>query len=228
MFNSLTQQTLKLTLPGVPDVYQGTEVIQLTLVDPDNRTEVDSARLSALLASIRQQHASKHAQATEFVRALLCESEAGSLLKLHVTHTLLQARSSPRLAPLFTSSLYEPLSAEGMHAAHVLAFRRWSEGSELLVCVTRWYAALMGWEDTHTPTRTPPPPPSHLRVPVGDAVWSATCVRVCPKEDAQPSGVYTDLLTGARHTANRGTLPLARLFQALPVCVLTRGVAEAE
>lgn len=228
MFNSLTQQTLKLTLPGVPDVYQGTEVIQLTLVDPDNRKEVESERLSALLASIQKRHASKHGEGSDFVRALLCEAEAGSLLKLYVTHTLLQARNSPRLAPLFTSTAYEPVWAEGVRAAHVLAFRRWCEGRELLVCAARWYAALLGWEDTHTPTRTPPPPPSHLRVPVGEAVWTTTCVRVSAREDTQTSGAYTDLLTGERHTASRGTLPLARLFHALPVCVLARGVAEAE
>jgi (1->4)-alpha-D-glucan 1-alpha-D-glucosylmutase len=133
--NSLVQTTLKFCLPGVPDIYQGCELEDLSLVDPDNRRAVDYARRKALLAM----------------------RDVGGNGKLQLVRRLLSMRrDNPEL---FASGTYKPVLIEGPRAGHVLAFTR-SHRDVRLTCAFMIRAAATvaatgdlppaeWWRDTH-------------------------------------------------------------------------------
>ena len=108
--NSLTQTLLKLTAPGVPDTYQGAEVWDLSLVDPDNRRPVDYASLAQLAGD-----------ATDADSAMALADSGGP--KLHLIRTALGLRRE-RPDAFGKDSTYEPMTAEGDCADHVVAFAR--------------------------------------------------------------------------------------------------------
>jgi (1->4)-alpha-D-glucan 1-alpha-D-glucosylmutase len=140
MVNSLAQLVLKLTAPGVPDLYQGTELWDLNLVDPDNRRPVDFALRERLLAALEG----------ECDVAALLDAWSDGAIKLFVTQRLLQWR---RARPAtFADGRYSGLDATGVAAAHVVAFERRSDADQLLVMVPRLPARLarsaVGWGDT--------------------------------------------------------------------------------
>jgi glycogen debranching enzyme GlgX/malto-oligosyltrehalose synthase len=121
--NSLSQLALRLASPGAPDVYQGCEAWNLTLVDPDNRRPPNFAHLRALLASLSQRAPST----PDLARELLATYDDGRI-KMHVTSTGLRLRRE--LPALFLEGRYEVI--EG--ARHLVAFER-SLGDRRLVCV---------------------------------------------------------------------------------------------
>ncbi|GAB3445360.1 malto-oligosyltrehalose synthase [Actinophytocola sediminis] len=126
--NALGQKLLHLAGPGVPDVYQGTELFDLSLVDPDNRRPVDFAARERLL--------------TRLETGWLPDVDATGAAKLHVVRTTLRLR---RAHPeLFTG--YRPLPADGPAADHALAFAR----AGVVAVATRLPVALarVGWQDT--------------------------------------------------------------------------------
>ncbi|MEV4317012.1 alpha-amylase family glycosyl hydrolase [Actinocrispum sp. NPDC049592] len=131
--NSLAQKLVQLTMPGVPDVYQGTELWDYSLVDPDNRRPVDFELRREILARVEEE-----------VPAI----DASGAAKLRVVSQALRLRwERPEL---FTG--YSPLSATGSAASHVLAFSRGS--GNLVTAVTRLPAGLEqagGWHDTALP-----------------------------------------------------------------------------
>ncbi|HET6810600.1 MAG TPA: malto-oligosyltrehalose synthase [Acidimicrobiales bacterium] len=114
--NSLAQTLLKLTSPGVPDIYQGCEVWDLSLVDPDNRRPVDHARIRGLLTDCRRIHASAGGPG-------IMERSDDGLPKLFLTWRALGVRAEVPAA--FTpGAAYEPLAADGPRSNHVVAFGR--------------------------------------------------------------------------------------------------------
>jgi (1->4)-alpha-D-glucan 1-alpha-D-glucosylmutase len=125
--NSLSQLTLKATLPGVPDFYQGTEFWDLSLVDPDNRRSVDFAARAAALAALH---------APEW--GTLAQSWADGRLKLAWTAHLLKLRNT--FADVFTLGDYQPLEVNGPHRDHVIAFARQRSKSAVIVALGRWFA----------------------------------------------------------------------------------------
>lgn len=132
--NSLAQTLLKLTAPGVPDIYQGTELWTMTLVDPDNRREVDFDRRRLLLgelASLTPQETWRRADE--------------GLPKLWVIRRILGLRRArPEL--LSATARYRPLAADGPRAGHAVAFSR---GDEVVVLVPRLPLRLGGdWQNT--------------------------------------------------------------------------------
>ncbi|MGO9749340.1 MAG: malto-oligosyltrehalose synthase [Mycobacterium sp.] len=121
--DALGQKLLALTVPGVPDVYQGAELWDDSLVDPDNRRPVDYAARRAELEAMRDP-------------------------KMRVVTTALRLR---RARPdVFLGGSYAPVLASGDAAEHVVAFRR---GDDVLVAVTRWTVRLKdsGWGNTVVP-----------------------------------------------------------------------------
>jgi (1->4)-alpha-D-glucan 1-alpha-D-glucosylmutase len=148
LVNSLAQTLLKLAAPGVPDTYQGTELLDFSLVDPDNRRPVDYERRRRQLDGLRQAAEALGAGAAGFASQLVKRMETG-LAKLYVTWRMLTLR---REAPgLFTAGEYVPLAARGPHAEHVFAFARRREGRAAVAVVPRLVSALPaadGWGDT--------------------------------------------------------------------------------
>lgn len=121
--NSLTQTILKLTAPGVPDIYQGSEQQDLSLVDPDNRRPPDFGRLMADLLRDESD------RPLDFGGAAM----AGGKLKQALIARLLRLRQ--HFPALFRSGSYEPLTIEGENRSHLLAFLRRHEGRSLIVAV---------------------------------------------------------------------------------------------
>jgi (1->4)-alpha-D-glucan 1-alpha-D-glucosylmutase len=135
--NSLAQTLIKLVAPGVPDFYQGTELWDLSLVDPDNRRPVDFELRRALLRRAR----------TATAAEALAEWDTG-LPKLWMTARLLAIRHR-RPDDFSDRSKYQPLVAQGTHLGRLFAFRR---GENLIAVVPRFTLTLGGeWGDTRLP-----------------------------------------------------------------------------
>jgi (1->4)-alpha-D-glucan 1-alpha-D-glucosylmutase len=134
--NSLVQTALKLTLPGMPDIYQGSELWDLSLVDPDNRRPVDYPLRARLLAE------------TTTLSAMARDWRDGRI-KLAVTAALLAERR--KRPPLFAYGGYEPLTASGPKADHICAFSRTDGDHALLVVAARFPVRMKadpGWDGT--------------------------------------------------------------------------------
>ena len=125
--NSLSQLTLKATLPGVPDFYQGTEFWDLSLVDPDNRRPVDFATRADALAAL---HTPDWEQ--------LAQNWPDGRIKLAWTAHLLKMRTD--LAEVFTDGDYQPLEVSGPHRDHIIAFARRHGKNAAIVVAGRWFA----------------------------------------------------------------------------------------
>lgn len=119
--NSLVQQLLKFTCPGIPDVYQGTELLDFSLVDPDNRRPVDYAKREGLLASLSE---------TDSLQTLWAEQNPDKL-KFWVVHQLLKFRNQHK--DLFDLGEYLPLTVKGTYSKHLIAFARHYKGKWIIV-----------------------------------------------------------------------------------------------
>jgi (1->4)-alpha-D-glucan 1-alpha-D-glucosylmutase len=122
--NALSQITLKATMPGVPDFYQGTEFWDFSLVDPDNRRPVDFAERARVLESL---------EAPDWDR--LAQDWPTGHLKLAWTRHLLKLRTE--LADVFTDGDYQPLDVSGPHRDHVIAFARRRGRETAIIVATR-------------------------------------------------------------------------------------------
>jgi (1->4)-alpha-D-glucan 1-alpha-D-glucosylmutase len=125
--NSLSQLTLKATLPGVPDFYQGTEYWDLSLVDPDNRRPVDFAARAETLAAL---HTPDWEQ--------LAQNWPDGRIKLAWTAHLLKMRTD--LAEVFAAGDYHPLEVSGPHRDHVVALARRRGRHAAIVVAARWFS----------------------------------------------------------------------------------------
>jgi (1->4)-alpha-D-glucan 1-alpha-D-glucosylmutase len=125
--NSLSQVTLKATMPGVPDFYQGTEFWDLSLVDPDNRRPVNFSERAKLLTSL---------EAPDWGH--LAQGWHNGHIKLAWTRHLLKLRAE--LAHVFTNGDYEPLQVGGTHQDHILAFARRRSRDAAIVAVAKSFA----------------------------------------------------------------------------------------
>jgi (1->4)-alpha-D-glucan 1-alpha-D-glucosylmutase len=141
--NSLAMLALKCTVPGVPDVYQGTETWSFSLVDPDNRRPVDFARLAQDLGTCRALYENRWPAAAELSERVT-RAEDGRIKQL-ATWRLLQLRK--RWPQVFRSGAYVPLAAEGDAAEHVLAFARVHEDQVVVVVTARLSYTLCGGDD---------------------------------------------------------------------------------
>jgi (1->4)-alpha-D-glucan 1-alpha-D-glucosylmutase len=127
--NSLAQLVLKLTSPGVPDVYQGTEVWDLSMGDPDSRRPVNYACRAEQFRQVQDRlQRDRRVAMSEFVAHWQDAS-----IKMAVLNTLLQERKSR--PDLFVKATYEPLTSAGPCAAQVCAFLRQHENAQMLVAV---------------------------------------------------------------------------------------------
>ncbi len=134
--NSLSQITLKATMPGIPDFYQGTEFWDLSLVDPDNRRPVNFTERASVLESIEQPDWQG-----------LAHHWPDGHIKLAWTRHLLKLRTE--LADVFSHGDYEPLEVSGLHRDHVIAFARRHGRHAVISAVARSFAPLSddgrGW-----------------------------------------------------------------------------------
>jgi (1->4)-alpha-D-glucan 1-alpha-D-glucosylmutase len=220
-FNALSQTVLKLASPGVPDIYQGSEIWDFSLVDPDNRRPVDYDLRAWWLGEMLDPRGSR----ADLVRALL-ESKADGRIKLYLTHRALRFRRDH--AELFRAGSYTPLEATGDASEHIVAFARALErspthsthtdqadlaagagpGQEALAVAPRLLAKRLHDTDTS---------------PLGAAAWGDALLAL---PAAAPGQRYRDIFTGQAYSVIErdgvAGLPLAELLAHLPVALLER------
>jgi (1->4)-alpha-D-glucan 1-alpha-D-glucosylmutase len=190
--NSLATTALKITAPGVPDFYQGTELPALTLVDPDNRAPVDFEAAARRLDAL--------AEVTDL--GALLEDAEGARAKLYVTSRLLQLRAADD--QLFANGAYLPLQVEGEHKDHVFAFARVHEGRGIIVVLPRWSARLMRGE---------------MVLPLAD-VWGDTRVVVGGALSGTFEETLAVRPTAVAPEGEERLLRVAQLFANFPLSVL--------
>jgi (1->4)-alpha-D-glucan 1-alpha-D-glucosylmutase len=193
LVNSLAQALLKIASPGVPDLYQGTELLDLSLVDPDNRRPVDYEPRRALLQQL-QAHAADRQQLARQLVAGWPDERA----KLYVTTQALKLRQ--RLVQVFQDGEYTPLTCRGTQGQHACAFMRRHKGDCAIAVAPVRSLNLAG----------------ERRLPLGAAAWGTTAITLPP---GSPEN-YEDVFTGASVSAVKGVLKLAGVLQQFPVALL--------
>jgi (1->4)-alpha-D-glucan 1-alpha-D-glucosylmutase len=150
--NGLGQVVLKIASPGVPDFYQGTELWQFCMVDPDNRRPVDYQRRTEMLDQLRRRDADDR---IALIRELAADPQREEM-KLWVTSKALAFRKAHR--ELFARGEYLPVAARGACAAHVVAFARRFGKEWAVVVAPRWTSRISEWGDTELvmPDAAPP------------------------------------------------------------------------
>jgi (1->4)-alpha-D-glucan 1-alpha-D-glucosylmutase len=208
MYTALSQVTLKLLSPGVPDIYQGQEVWDYSLVDPDNRRPVDYQQRREWLDEIDQAIQS----GPEGQRALaqtLGRIPRNPRLKLLTTSTLLKLRRDQ--AELFAKGEYLPLEVQGNAARHVCAFAwrldRGEESRAMIVIVPRFLAQLAASPDR-----------SSTQHVLDAATWGNTEVVL----DGWSDGAWRNAFTGVSHQLSGKSLFVRDVLVDFPVAVLTR------
>ncbi len=193
MLNSLSQAIIKITSPGVPDFYQGTELWDLSLVDPDNRRAVDFEKRREMLESILDQEDSNIDQ---LIQALLNTIEDGRI-KLFLIHRSLKARKSH--PELFRKGSYMPLELEGKFKNHVIAFARQYQNQWAAVIAPRFLTYLVQDGD----------------FPFGREIWKDTEVIMpdCPTFE------WRNVITSEALSTSR-VLPIGDILQSFPVALL--------
>lgn len=201
IYNSLSQVLIKILAPGVPDFYQGTELWDFSLVDPDNRQPVDYLFRQQRLSEL--QHLQQTTAPLDLVQTLLQDAESG-LIKLYLTTTALHIRKSH--PHVFLEGSYLPLEFKGEHAHHVCGFMRQNHSHICMVIFPRLLTTLI---------------PDQTISPLGESIWGQTSMRL-PREFATHS--FRNLLTQEIVTPQNGPsmvgLPLGMVFQHFPFALL--------
>jgi (1->4)-alpha-D-glucan 1-alpha-D-glucosylmutase len=190
IYNSLSQLLIKVAAPGIPDFYQGSELWDLNLVDPDNRRPVDYQTRSRLLAEL----------GPDADPGGLLAERADGRVKLFVAHRSLKARAASRAT--FERGDYLPLEASGGRAESLFAFGRRFERSIAVVCVPRLVASLI---------------PDAARPPLGRDVWGDTRVAV---PTGRYRNVFTGKVVCAEGAGATRDVEAATLFADFPVALL--------
>jgi (1->4)-alpha-D-glucan 1-alpha-D-glucosylmutase len=203
LWNSLSQTLLKLASPGVPDTYQGTELWDFSLVDPDNRRPVDYPRRRRMLGDLRSAAEAAAGNLRELARELVAVKEDGRI-KLFVTSRTMQCRRDH--PGLLSAGEYTPMAVDGPKAAHLFAFVRRAGDVRALVGVPRLPAGLS---------------PDPDRPLLGHEVWQDTRLILT---GVAPGIRWRNIFTGealvAEERDGRPSLAAADVFANFPVALL--------
>ncbi|RDV14973.1 malto-oligosyltrehalose synthase [Pontibacter diazotrophicus] len=192
---ALCQALLKVTCPGVPDIYQSCELWDLSLVDPDNRRPVDYELRQQYLTELKEQEQKD----PEGLHQQLLQNPDDGKVKLYLLYKVLNKRRD--LQPLFNFGDYVPLHVQGTHKHRILAFARHHEGQWGVVVVPLLLVNLIGEHE----------------LPIGEEVWEDTAI-------ALPEGApvaWQHVLGKGTLQAEENILPLAGVLKTFPVAFLT-------
>jgi (1->4)-alpha-D-glucan 1-alpha-D-glucosylmutase len=202
MLNSLAQTLLKMTAPGVPDFYQGTELWDLSLVDPDNRRPVDYAKRRILLEELKEREQTNRA-------GLLCDLLShwqDGRVKLYLIYKTLNFRREYR--EIFQTGDYLPLYAGGKFRENICVFSRRLNDQWIVVTAPRFVARIL--------------PPG--RLPLGEAVWEDG---VLPLPHGTPDDWHNiltgEILSACETKGRQKGLPLRQIFKTFPVALIETG-----
>ena len=192
IWNSLSQVLLKITSPGVPDFYQGTELWDLHLVDPDNRRPVDYSIREAILREL-----SVRMENPQDLAAELLAARTDGRVKLYLICQALRARKN--LATVFSQGSYLPLRTGGEWAHHVLAFCRKHRNYWVMAVAPRFLTRMVKPDE----------------IPIGERIWCDTHL-MCRK--TMPSS-WINLMTGESIQGSL-RLPVGNVLRNFPVALL--------
>jgi (1->4)-alpha-D-glucan 1-alpha-D-glucosylmutase len=205
-FNSLSQVLLKITAPGVPDFYQGTELWDFRLVDPDNRSPVDYGKRIAMLEELKKREAEMGAAGLAKKLALDLNDDR---VKLYLTMKALNFRKKNR--PLFDSGEYIPLQTNGERRENVCASARKSGGQMVITVAPRFVTRLMPFPDDFFSA---------------ESIWKGSEL-ILPIDESEKEyevflhNVLTDEIVETEKLDGTYVLPLSRVFKNFPVALLT-------
>ena len=205
VYNSLSQVLLKIAAPGIPDFYQGSELWDFSLVDPDNRRPVDFGLRAGLLADVQSLCSAQGSDKRRLVQELFTTTSDGRI-KLYITMVGLQYR---RLrACLFLHGEYVPLQAVGDKKKHACAFARIHEDQAVVVVIPVLVKGLC--QDAENG-------------PLSPGVWKDTWVTV---PSWRPSSGYQNILTGetlfSTEVEGKQSLCVADIISSCSVALLER------
>jgi (1->4)-alpha-D-glucan 1-alpha-D-glucosylmutase len=195
LFNSLSQTLIKITAPGVPDFYQGSELWDLNLVDPDNRRPVDFEMRRSFLENVRKR---EDGETLDLIGELLSTKEDGRI-KLFLIYRALRARNTH--PQVFQKGAYVPLEAGGKLKDHVIAFGR-NHGERSAVTVVPRFLTPVVKEGEY---------------PLGQGVWGDTHIPF-------PDGIshrWTNVITD-QSLHSTSILTVGEAFRHFPVALLMR------
>ena len=207
LFNGLTQTLCKLTAPGMPDIYQGDDLWDFSLVDPDNRRPVDYDKRLRMLRQIQED--SGGPDSSQWVRSLV-ENPYDGRCKLYLIWKTLQFRRTQEV--LFTDGEYIPLRVTGEHATKVCAFARRFEGALALVIAPRLYLRLLG---------------ERAEPPLGVGVWGDTSIEL-PRGYDSKIAFRNVLERGESIRVEPTAILVGNALINFPVALLTAGLSTAE
>ena len=203
IFNSLSQTLLKITSPGIPDIYQGNELWDFSLVDPDNRRLVDYRIRKELLDELLRKESAEGLLETAWE---VVATRNDGRIKMYLTCKALNFRRNNR--ELFESGRYLPLAVEGVCQEYVCAFERSVNNSSILVVAPRFCSSLMA---------------DSSRLPMGADVWKDTRI-IIPFDTA--ASCYRNIFTGEVLNLNqeegRLSIALKDILSLFPVALLER------
>jgi (1->4)-alpha-D-glucan 1-alpha-D-glucosylmutase len=201
--NSLSQTLLKMASPGVPDFYQGGELWDLNLVDPDNRRQVDYGARQRLLAEIKKEWAENRNHLGKYLSGLLRDEKPGAM-KLFLIWRALNFRKEHR--EVFDGGDYIPLLVTGEKSEHICVFARQANGHTVIAVAPRSVFVLTdGVEE----------------LSLGCKIWGGTMLEI---PQAHAGAVFRNVLTEetvvTMEREGRATLELSEILRSFPVALL--------
>ncbi|MGB8831007.1 MAG: malto-oligosyltrehalose synthase [Candidatus Sulfotelmatobacter sp.] len=197
VWNGLSQTLLKLTSPGVPDIYQGNDVFDFSLVDPDNRRPVDYAFHQQAFRSLPAVGGAPGASPTALLEVLNNDQ-----LKLYLTWKTLCLRKG--LADVFQKGDYIPLTAHGKRSDHVIAFLRTFQGTSVLIVAPRLIDRLLDGDD---------------RAPIGARIWQDTNLQLPFGSYLRFRNAFTGEVLNFEEDGGYGKLNLANILASFPLAL---------
>jgi (1->4)-alpha-D-glucan 1-alpha-D-glucosylmutase len=203
MFNSLSQTLLKITSPGVPDFYQGTEIWDFSLVDPDNRRPVDYTLRREMLNKLKRRES--ELGPLKLAKELIINKETG-MIKLYLIYKALNYRKAHR--ELFEIGEYVPLETMGERANNICVFVRRIGNTRAITVVPRFFTKLISEDDG---------------LPLGKEIWKDTFA-VIPFGDigAKYRNVFTGEIVSIESHKGAITLLLSDIFMNFPVALMEK------
>jgi (1->4)-alpha-D-glucan 1-alpha-D-glucosylmutase len=196
VFNSLAQTLLKITSPGVADFYQGAELWDLNLVDPDNRRAVDYEKREWLLREIKQ----KEQSGLPGLAEELLSTREDNRVKLFTIHRAMAARNEHE--ELFSEGDYVRLGVTGSRGNHIIAFARRKDRRWALTIVPRFLTSVV----------------AEGELPVGQAAWGDTGIEMPADAPRAWRNAFTD-----EGVSGRRRIPVAEALRRFPVALLVGG-----
>jgi len=192
LYNSLSQTLIKITSPGVPDFYQGTELWDFNLVDPDNRKQVDFDKRIKLLNELKQVPISEFPY---FIPVLLAKWQDGRI-KMFLIYRCNKARNDR--AELFKNGVYIPISCGGVFRENIVAFARKLDSQWAVVAVPRFLTGII----------------KEVQIPVTDEIWADTFIQLPADIPAVENNWYNVITGESLHLDNQ--IKIGDLFKFFP------------